>query len=132
MTETNLPDVVSRDEWLAARKQLLVSEKEAVRAKDALNARRRMLPMVKVEKSYTFDGPDGPVGLADLFDGRRQLILQHFMFDPSWEDGCGSCTAAVDELSDGLLRHLEARSTAYAVVARAPLAKLETYRAKRG
>jgi predicted dithiol-disulfide oxidoreductase (DUF899 family) len=132
MSDNNLPEVVSRDEWLAARKELLISEKEAVRAKDALNTRRRLLPMVEIEKEYRFDGPDGPVGLLDLFDGRRQLVVQHFMFNPEWEDGCGSCTAVVDELSDGLLRHLGARETAYAVVARAALAKLEKYRAKRG
>jgi predicted dithiol-disulfide oxidoreductase (DUF899 family) len=132
MSELNRPEIVSREAWLAARRELLTSEKEAVRAKDALNTRRRLLPMVKIEKQYRFDGPDGQVGLLDLFDGERQLVIQHFMFDPGWEDGCGSCTAAVDELSDGLLRHLRARSTVYAVIARAPIAKLETYRAKRG
>jgi predicted dithiol-disulfide oxidoreductase (DUF899 family) len=132
MTTNNLPEIVSRDEWTAARRDLLTSEKEALRAKDALNTRRRRLPMVRVEKQYTFEGPDGPRTLADLFDGRRQLIVQHFMFDPEWEDGCGSCTAAVDELSDGLLRHLAARDTSYAIVGRAPIAKLEKYRAKRG
>ena len=132
MSENNRPTIVSRDAWLAARRDLLTSEKEAVRAKDALNTRRRLLPMVKIEKEYRFDGPDGQVGLLDLFDGERQLVVQHFMFDPDWEDGCGSCTAAVDELSDGLLRHLRARSTVYAVVARAPIAKLAKYRAKRG
>jgi predicted dithiol-disulfide oxidoreductase (DUF899 family) len=132
MTAENLPEIVSPEEWLKARKDLLTSEKEAVRAKDALNTRRRMLPMVRVEKEYRFEGPQGTVGLRDLFDGERQLVVQHFMFDPAWEDGCGSCTAAVDELSDGLLRHLRARSTVYAVVARAPLAKLDAYRAKRG
>jgi predicted dithiol-disulfide oxidoreductase (DUF899 family) len=127
-----LPEIVSQEDWLAARKELLTSEKEAVRAKDALNARRRRLPMVRVEKDYRFEGPHGPVGLRDLFDGERQLVVQHFMFDPAWEDGCSSCTAAVDELSDGLLRHLRARSTVYAVVARAPLPKLDAYRARRG
>jgi predicted dithiol-disulfide oxidoreductase (DUF899 family) len=132
MSDSNRPNVVSREEWLTARKELLTSEKEALRAKDALNTRRRLLPMVRIDQEYRFDGPDGPVTLGDLFDGQRQLVLQHFMFDPSWEDGCGSCTAAVDELSDGLLRHLRARSTAYAIVARAPLAKLAKYRAKRG
>ncbi|GAA0585940.1 DUF899 domain-containing protein [Paractinoplanes ferrugineus] len=132
MTQADLPEIVSRDEWLVARKELLASEKEAVRAKDALNTRRRELPMVKVEKDYRFAGPGGPVGLLDLFDGQRQLVVQHFMFDPGWEDGCGSCTAAVDEISDGLLRHLRARGTVYAIIARAPLAKLEKYRAKRG
>jgi predicted dithiol-disulfide oxidoreductase (DUF899 family) len=127
-----LPEIVSQDDWLAARKELLTGEKEAVRAKDALNARRRRLPMVRVAKDYRFEGPDGPVGLRDLFDGERQLVVQHFMFDPAWEDGCSSCTAAVDELSDGLVRHLRARSTVYAVVARAPLPKLDAYRARRG
>jgi predicted dithiol-disulfide oxidoreductase (DUF899 family) len=123
---------VSRDEWLVARKELLAREKELTRAKDAVNTQRRNLPMVKIQKEYVFDGPEGNVGLVDLFGGCRQLVLQHFMFDPSWEDGCSSCTAAVDELSDGLLRHLRARDTNYAIVARAPLAKIEKYRAKRG
>jgi predicted dithiol-disulfide oxidoreductase (DUF899 family) len=91
-----------------------------------------MLPMVRVDKDYRFEGPDGSVGLLDLFDGRRQLIIQHFMFDPSWEDGCPSCTAASDELSPGLLRHLEARDTAFAAVSRAPLEKLDSYKRKRG
>ncbi|MEV6301991.1 DUF899 domain-containing protein [Actinoplanes sp. NPDC051861] len=132
MTDINLPEIVSREQWTAARKELLTSEKEAVRARDALNARRRMLPMVRVEEDYRFEGPDGEVSLLGLFDGQPQLVVQHFMFNPEWEDGCGSCTAAVDELSDGLLRHLRARGTVYAVIARAPLAKLEAYRAKRG
>lgn len=132
MDEHNLPEVVSREAWLAARTALLISEKEALRARDALNTRRRELPMVRLEREYRFDGPDGQVGLLDLFDGERQLVVQHFMFAPDAEDGCPSCTAAVDELSDGLLRHLRARSTVYAVVARAPIAKLERYRAKRG
>ena len=132
MTDSHLPEVVSRDAWLAARRELLTQEKASVRAKDELNTRRRELPMVRIDKEYRFDGPDGPVSLADLFAGERQLVVQHFMFHPDWTDGCGSCTAAVDELSDGLLRHLRARGTSYAVVARAPLAQLEKYRAKRG
>ena len=132
MTEMNLPEIVSRGEWEAARRELLAAEKEALRAKDALNTRRRMLPMVKVEKDYRFEGADGPLGLADLFDGQRQLVVQHFMFHPDWEDGCPSCTACVDEIADGMLRHLRARGTVYAIVARAPIAKLEKYRAKRG
>jgi predicted dithiol-disulfide oxidoreductase (DUF899 family) len=131
MSETELPTIMSRDAWLAARRELLISEKEALRAKDALNTRRRLLPMVRIDKDYRFDGPDGPVTLLDLFDGERQLVVQHFMFHPDWEQGCGSCTAGVDELSEGLLRHLRARSTVFAVVARAPIAKLETYRAAR-
>ena len=132
MTDSHLPEVVSRDAWLAARRELLTQEKASVRAKDELNTRRRELPMVRIDKEYRFDGPDGPVSLADLFAGERQLVVQHFMFHPDWTDGCGSCTAAVDELSDGLLRPLRARGTSYAVVARAPLAQLEKYRAKRG
>jgi predicted dithiol-disulfide oxidoreductase (DUF899 family) len=132
MSDIDLPDVVSREVWLAARKELLTREKEAVHAKDELNTQRRLLPMVKIDKEYRFAGPDGPVGLLDLFDGARQLVVQHFMFDPEWDEGCASCTAAVDELSDGLLRHLRARGTVYAVVARAPIGKLAAYRAKRG
>ncbi|MET0416908.1 MAG: DUF899 domain-containing protein, partial [Actinoplanes sp.] len=128
----NLPKIVSRDEWLTARRELLAAEKEAVRAKDALNTRRRNLPMVRIGKDYLFDGPDGPVTLLDLFGGRRQLVVQHFMFHPEWIDGCASCTAVVDELSEGLLANLRARETTYAVIARAPLATLEAYRAKRG
>jgi len=90
----SLPPVVSREEWVAARKALLVKEKAFTRERDALNAERRMLPMVEIEKDYVFDGSDGKVRLIDMFDGRRQLILVHFMFDPSWDDGCPSCTAA--------------------------------------
>ncbi|MDP9073097.1 MAG: DUF899 domain-containing protein [Actinomycetota bacterium] len=127
-----LPDVVSRDQWLQARRQLLAEEKAMTRARDALNIKRRQLPMVAVEKDYRFEGPAGPVGLVDMFDGRRQLIVQHFMFDPEWEDGCPSCTAASDEISDGLLRHLHARDTTLVVVSRAPLAKIEAYKARRG
>jgi predicted dithiol-disulfide oxidoreductase (DUF899 family) len=128
----SLPQVVSQDEWLVARRDLLAREKQATRERDELNTRRRNLPMVRVDKEYTFDGPQGRVGLADLFDGRRQLIVQHFMFDPTWDDGCSSCTASVDELADGFLDHIRARDTNYAIVARAPLAKLEKYRSARG
>jgi predicted dithiol-disulfide oxidoreductase (DUF899 family) len=127
-----LPKIVSYDEWLAARKALLEEEKAMTRARDSLNIRRRELPMVRVEKDYRFDGPSGAVGLADLFEGRRQLIVQHFMFDPEWDEGCSSCTAGSDEISDGLLRHLHARETTLAVVSRAPLAKLERYKKARG
>jgi predicted dithiol-disulfide oxidoreductase (DUF899 family) len=127
-----LPEVVSRDEWLAARKSLLAREKEAVRARDALNAQRRMLPMVRVEQKYEFEGPGGTVGLADLFDGRRQLIVQHVMFHPDWDKACQSCTAGVDEISRGLIDHLNARETAFALVSRAPYRKLAGYAAERG
>ena len=128
----SLPEVVSNEEWLAARKALLVSEKELTRARDALSAARRRLPMVEVVKDYRFEGPDGQVGLIDLFEGRHQLIVGHFMFDPEWEDGCSSCTAGADEMSAGHLEHLHVRDTTFAYVSRAPLAKLERYKAKRG
>src|SRR5215210_6719492 len=97
----SLPQVVSRDEWLSAREALLEKEKEMTSARDALNAERRRLPMVEIEKDYVFQGPQGEVGLVDLFEGRRQLIVAHFMFNPEWEDGCPSCTAGADEVSDG-------------------------------
>src|SRR5690242_11194309 len=106
-----LPKIVSRDEWLTARKELLAEEKAMTRARDALNTKRRELPMVEIVKPYVFDGPDGSVTLPDLFEGRRQLIVQHFMFDPGWDDGCPSCTAAADEISNGLLDHLHSRQT---------------------
>ena len=127
----SLPDVVSRDEWLAARKELLAKEKELTRRRDALNVERRMLPMVAIDKEYVFDGPDGKATLLDLFEGRRQLIVAHFMFDPSWDDGCPSCSAGADEMSAGLIGHLNARDTSLAYVSRAPLAKLEDYKARK-
>jgi predicted dithiol-disulfide oxidoreductase (DUF899 family) len=128
----SLPDVVSRDEWEAARKELLAREKAMTRERDELNADRRRLPMVRVDKDYVFEGPDGKLGLADMFEGRSQLMVGHFMFDPSWDDGCPSCSAGADEVSDGLLRHLHTRDTTLAYVSRAPLAKIEDYKARRG
>ena len=128
----SLPQIVSREEWLSARKELLAKEKAATRARDALNAERRGLPMVEVEKEYVFEGPEGNVGLVDLFDGRRQLILGHFMFNPSWVDGCPSCSAGADEISKGLLEHLHVRDTTLVQVSRAPLAKIEDYKARKG
>ncbi len=129
-SQTNLPRVVSQNEWLAARKELLAKEKEATRARDALRAERQALPMVEIEKEYTFEGPEGPATLLDLFEGRRQLIVQHFMFDPSWDDGCPSCTYALDDL--GHLPHLHQKDTTFAVISRAPLAKIEPYKQRRG
>lgn len=126
------PQVVTKDEWLAARRELLVREKELTLALDRLNADRRRLPVVRVEKDYRFTGPDGEVGLLDLFDGRRQLVLQHFMFDPSWDQGCRSCSAMADDLSEGARTHLAARDTAFAAVSRAPYPKLAAYRQARG
>src|SRR5262245_12512160 len=111
-----LPEIVTCEQWLTARKQLLEEEKAMTRARDALNTRRRMLPMVLIDKPYEFHGPQGDARLLDLFEGRRQLIVRHFMFGPDWETGCPSCTAAADELSEGLLGHLHARETTLAVV----------------
>jgi predicted dithiol-disulfide oxidoreductase (DUF899 family) len=128
----SLPKIVSRDEWLAARKALLVKEKELTRARDALNAERRRLPMVEIDKPYVFTGPDGEASLLDLFGGRRQLILGHFMFDPRWEDGCPSCSAGADEVSRGLIEHLHTRDTELVYVSRAPIEKLERWKAKKG
>ncbi|MGW0174527.1 DUF899 domain-containing protein [Rhodococcus sp. NPDC003322] len=128
----SLPRIGTRDEWLAARTELLTREKELTRQRDALNTARRNLPMVAVEKDYVLHGPTGPVRLLDLFDGLRQLIVYHFMFDPSWDEGCPSCTAGTDELSQGFLEHLRARDTAYAMVSRAPLEKLQRWKAERG
>src|SRR5918995_737597 len=88
--------------------------------------------MVRIEKEYVFEGPDGKASLIDLFEGRRQLIVGHFMFDPSWEEGCPSCSAGADEVSDGLLRHLHARDTTFVYVSRAPLEKIEACKAKKG
>ena len=94
-----LPEIVSQQEWTAVRTELLQAEKEMTRARDALTAARRRLPMVEVTEDYRFRGPEGDVGLIDLFQGRSQLIVGHFMFDPEWEDGCSSCTAGADEMS---------------------------------
>lgn len=128
----SLPEIVSPQEWKQARKKLLVKEKALTRERDALNAARRRLPMVRIEKDYEFDGAGGKHSLPDLFEGRRQLIVQHFMFDPSWEDGCPSCSAGADELSEGLLKHLHTRDTTFAAISRAPLEKIERYKAKKG
>ena len=128
------PQIVSREEWRRARDQLLVKEKAATRASDALAAERRRLPMVRIEKDYVFDGPNGKVGLLDLFEGRRQLIIYHFMFAPGvdgWPSaGCPGCSMIVDYL--GPLAHLHARDTSLALVSRAPLANLESYKQRMG
>ena len=126
-----LPEVVTREEWVEARVRLLAREKEQTRAREALNAERRRLPMVRVGKNYVFDGTDGPVTLADLFGGQSQLIIQHVMFDPGWDAACPGCTASVDALPDAVLAQVRSRDTSFALVSRAPLAKLEAYRAAR-
>src|SRR5919197_2172122 len=126
----NLPQVVSREEWLAARKELLEQEKVATRMRDEVAAARRQLPMVKIEKDYVFEGPQGKVKLVDLFEGRRQLIVRHFMFGPDWDEGCIGCSMQADSI--GHLSHMHARDTTYAMVSLAPLAKLEAFKARMG
>ncbi len=131
MTEIGeLPEVVSKDEWLVARRELLAREKELTRARDRLNADRRRLPMVRVTEPYTFEGPDGPVSLADLFEGRPQLVMHHFMFGPDWESPCSSCSSAADQI--GRLRQLHARNTTLVAVSRAPYPTLAEFRARFG
>ncbi len=130
----DLPQVVSAAEWAVAREELLVKEKEATRARDALAAERRRLPMVEIEKDYVFTGAGGNASLLDLFDGRRQLILYHFMFAPDVEGwpaaGCDGCSMFVDNI--GHLAHLHARDTSLVLVSRAPVASIEAYRERMG
>jgi predicted dithiol-disulfide oxidoreductase (DUF899 family) len=126
------PTIVSRDEWIAARRRLLAQEKQLDRQRDELSAARRALPCVKVDKEYLFiDADGGRVPLRDLFAGRRQLIVYHFMFDPSWEAGCKSCSYVADTFEGGSL-HLPARDTAFAAISRAPIAKIEAFRQRMG
>lgn len=123
--------IVSRDEWLAARKAHLAKEKEFTKARDALSRQRRELPWVRVEKAYAFDGPDGRETLGDLFDGRTQLITYHFMLGPGWEQGCKSCSLLADHF-DGAAVHLAQRDVTLVVVSRAPLAEIETFKKRMG
>jgi predicted dithiol-disulfide oxidoreductase (DUF899 family) len=122
----NHPPIVSPAEWEAAREGLLAKEKEATRVRDALAAERRRLPMVRIDKDYVFEGPDGPASLIGLFEGRRQLIVYHFMFGPNQDAGCDGCSMVVDQICH--LAHLHARDTSFALVSRAPLARIEPYR----
>lgn len=124
------PKIVPQGEWLAGRKRLLAHEKALTMRYDRVSAERRRLPMVKIEKDYIFDGPNGRRRLKSLFGGSRQLIIYHFMFDPEWEKGCPACTGYVDALGD--LSLLKDRDTAFALVSRAPFAKLKAYGALRG
>lgn len=126
----NQPKIVSRDEWRAAREELLVKEKELTRAHDALNAERRRLPMVRVEKSYAFEGPKGKASLAELFEGRHQLVLYHFMFGPNREEGCDGCSMVVDNM--GHPAHLHARDITRVLVSRAPLKKIVPFKKRMG
>jgi predicted dithiol-disulfide oxidoreductase (DUF899 family) len=127
--QTELPKIVSQAEWQAAREALLAKEKELVRARDALAAERRALPMVRVDKDYVFEGPNGEVSLLDLFDGRCQLLVYHFWFEPG-EDPCEGCSLWVSNL--GHLANLHARDTSLVLVSRASSAEIETVRQRRG
>lgn len=131
-SDGRLPPVVPRAEWREARIDLLEREKAYTRAGDELAAERRRLPMVEVDEEYVLDGPDGEASLLDCFEGRRQLIVYHFMFHPDWDEGCPSCTSGAEEIADGLLEHLHNRDTTLAFVSRAPLPKLLDYRDRRG
>jgi predicted dithiol-disulfide oxidoreductase (DUF899 family) len=123
--------IATREEWLIARRALLAKEKEVTRARDALSSQRRALPKVRVEKAYTFEGPRGQTTLRDLFGKHRQLVVYHFMFAPAWTEGCKSCSYVMDNVEGGLL-HLGAADTAFAAVSRAPLAKLDAFKARMG
>jgi predicted dithiol-disulfide oxidoreductase (DUF899 family) len=123
--------VVSHEEWLRARRELLAAEKEFTRQRDALTRRRMAMPWEPVEKSYRFEGPNGALSLADLFDGRSQLIVYHFMLGPDWEEGCKSCSFWADSF-DGIPIHLNHRDVTFTAVSRAPLVKIEAYKQRMG
>jgi len=133
MTTINLENskVVSRAEWLVARTELLSREKELTRQRDALNAERRKLPWVKVEKEYLFDGPIGEETLADLFDGKSQLVVYHFMFGPGWEEGCPVCSLVADNFDSNIV-HLAHRDVSLVAVSRAPLSEIEPFKRRMG
>src|SRR5260221_2342144 len=122
---------VSQDEWLAARRKLLPKEKQLTRQRDAIAAERRQLPWVKVEKNYVFDSPTGKKTLADLFEGKSQLIVYHFMFGPEWQEGCPSCSFNMDH-TDGALVHLAQRDVSFAAVSRASISKIEAFKKRMG
>ena len=123
--------VVSRDRWVAERKTLLAREKELTRLRDQIARERRALPWVRIEKNYVFDGPEGRRTLAELFEGRRQLLVQHFMFGPGWEQGCPSCSFMADHI-DGMNVHLAHRDVTFVAISRAPLAEIERFRQRMG
>ncbi|ONI74655.1 hypothetical protein ALI144C_38135 [Actinosynnema sp. ALI-1.44] len=126
----SLPEIVSRDEWLAARRALLAKEKAQTRARDELNADRRRLPMVEITEDYVFEGPEGKASLLDLFEDRLQLVVYHFMFDPDWDAGCKSCSGFLDDM--GHVTHLNVRGTTFAAVSRAPIDKITRFKARMG
>src|SRR6266852_1869092 len=123
--------VVSHDEWIAARTAFLAKEKEFTHQRDALNQQRRDLPWERVEKQYTFDGPKGKETLADLFEGRSQLIVYHFMFPPEWEAGCPHCSFWADNFNDVII-HMNYHDITMVAISRAPLARLQSYRQRMG
>jgi predicted dithiol-disulfide oxidoreductase (DUF899 family) len=127
----NLPTVVSPDQWLAARRELLREEKDFTQLRERLALRRRALPWVKLEKPYRFTAPSGPVTLADLFDGRRQLIVYHFMLGPGWEEGCKSCSYVADHLAPAVV-HLGARDVAFAAISHAPIEEIMPFQQRMG
>lgn len=132
--EVSLPPVVSRTEWLAARKALLAQEKDATRARDAVNAARRRLPMVKVEQPYSFEGPNGQATLAELFDGRRQLYVHHFMWIDEKNAPCPGCSFAADMNFNcvPLLAYLNSRDVTFVAVARAPYSRIHEVKRSKG
>ena len=130
-TQTGHPKVVSRGEWLAARKELLVQEKQLTRQRDEIDRKRRELPWVKVEKDYFFDGLQGQRSLAELFEDRSQLIVSHFMFGPDWREGCVGCSFRSDHV-DGALIHLEHHDVSFVTISRAPLAEIEAFKKRMG
>ncbi len=130
-TRIDVHEVVPRDEWMEKRRELLLREKEFTRARDELSRKRRELPWVKVEKRYLFDGPNGSESLSDVFDGRSQLIVYHFMYPPDWEEGCLHCSFWADHY-DAMQVHLNHRDVTFAVISRAPLAKISEFRQRMG
>jgi predicted dithiol-disulfide oxidoreductase (DUF899 family) len=131
-TDISVPhQVVSADEWIAASRAFLKREKEFTRARDALSAARRELPWVRIDKEYVFDGPNGSIRLADLFDGRSQLLVYHFMYAPGWDEGCAGCSFVCDHV-DAARQHFEHHDVAYVAVSRAPLAEFQAFKARMG
>jgi predicted dithiol-disulfide oxidoreductase (DUF899 family) len=133
MTKSNIehPRVVSREKWLAARTEFLRKEKEFTRLRDELSAERRKLPWIKVDKNYVFDGPGGKETISDLFEGRSQLIVYHFMFDPDWSEGCKSCSLLADHYNPAIV-HLNHRDVSMVTISRAPIEKLLAFRKRMG